>query len=198
MLAEILRRWQMQPLDLGHAADSADAVAAALDRGAEADAILTSGGASAGDEDHVAALLMARGTLDTWRIAVKPGRPLALGRWGGRPVFGLPGNPVAAFVCTLVFARPALFRLAGAPWSVPRGLTLPAAFEKRKRAGRREYLRARLDPAGARRGLRLRGLGAHLRARLGRGPRRARRRGRARSAPATRSATCPSPNSGSE
>ncbi len=149
MLAEILRRWQMQPLDLGHAADSADAVAAALDRGAEADAILTSGGASAGDEDHVAALLMARGTLDTWRIAVKPGRPLALGRWEGRPVFGLPGNPVAAFVCTLVFARPALFRLAGAPWSVPRGLTLPAAFEKRKRAGRREYLRARLDPAGS-------------------------------------------------
>ena len=125
-------------------------MSAALDRGAaEADAILTSGGASAGDEDHVSAVLKARGALETWRIAVKPGRPLAIGRWQGRPVFGLPGNPVAAFVCTLVFARPALLRLAGAPWDIPRGLTLPAAFAKAKHGGRREYLRARLDATGA-------------------------------------------------
>jgi molybdopterin molybdotransferase len=124
-------------------------VAVALDRGAaEADAILTSGGASAGDEDHVSALLGRRGALAAWRIAVKPGRPLALGVWGGKPVFGLPGNPVAAFVCTLVFARPALLRLAGAPWEAPVGLTVPAAFAKDKRAGRREYLRARLDARG--------------------------------------------------
>jgi molybdopterin molybdotransferase len=148
MLLEILRRWQMEAVDLGHAPDDPQAVAAAHDRGAEADAILTSGGASAGDEDHLAALLKARGALSTWRIAVKPGRPLALGRWRGRPVFGLPGNPVAAFVCTLVFARPALMRLAGAPWARPRGLALPAAFEKRKRPGRREYLRARLAEDG--------------------------------------------------
>jgi len=150
MLLDILRRWDMIPVDLGHAPDSAEAVSAALDRGAaEADAILTSGGASAGDEDHVSAVLKARGALETWRIAVKPGRPLAIGRWQGRPVFGLPGNPVAAFVCTLVFARPALLRLAGAPWDIPRGLTLPAAFAKAKHGGRREYLRARLDASGA-------------------------------------------------
>ena len=149
MLIELLRRWDMEPCDLGQAADRAEAVAAALDRGAAAaDAILTSGGASAGDEDHVAAALKARGALAVWRIAVKPGRPMAVGAWGGKPVFGLPGNPVAAFVCTLVFARPALFRLAGAPWTAPRGLELPAAFEKRKRGGRREYLRARLDGDG--------------------------------------------------
>jgi molybdopterin molybdotransferase len=149
MLVELLRRWDMQALDLGHAPDTDAAVAAALDRGAAgADAILATGGASAGDEDHVATLLKARGALAVWRIAVKPGRPLALGRWQGAPVFGLPGNPVAAFVCALVFARPALMRLGGAPWETPAGQLVPAAFEKRKRAGRREYLRARLDGEG--------------------------------------------------
>ncbi len=150
MLLDILRRWDIDPVDLGPAPDRAEAVAAALDRAAaEADAILTSGGASAGDEDHVSALLKSRGALEAWRIAVKPGRPLALGSWGGRPLFALPGNPVAAFVCTLVFARPALLRLAGAAWQRPRGLMLPAAFDKRKHPGRREYLRARLDADGA-------------------------------------------------
>lgn len=79
-----------------------------------------------------------------WRIAMKPGRPLALGLWGGVPVFGLPGNPVAAMVCTLIFARPALALLAGAEWHAPVGFDVPAAFAKRKKAGRREYLRARL------------------------------------------------------
>jgi molybdopterin molybdotransferase len=149
MLLDILRRWEMQPVDLGHVPDDPSAVAAALDRGAaEADAVLTSGGASAGDEDHVADVLRARGALAVWRIAVKPGRPLALGVWGGKPVFGLPGNPVAAFVCTLVFARPALLRLAGTPWELPRGLMLPAGFAKTKKAGRREYLRARIGEDG--------------------------------------------------
>mgnify|MGYP006308707679 FL=1 len=79
---------------------------------------------------------------------MKPGRPLALGHWGGRPVFGLPGNPVAAFVCTLVFARPALERMAGGRWPEPRGFTVPAAFAKSKKRGRREFLRARLDAEG--------------------------------------------------
>jgi molybdopterin molybdotransferase len=139
----------MTPVDLGHAADSRAAVTAALDRGAaEADAILTSGGASAGDDDHVSATLEAAGALEIWRIAVKPGRPLAIGTWKGRLVFGLPGNPVAAFVCTLVFARPVLLRLAGAPWERPAGITVLAAFTKTKHAGRREFLRARLDASG--------------------------------------------------
>jgi molybdopterin molybdotransferase len=149
MLLEMLRRWDMEPVDLGHAPDRADAIGAALTEGAAtADAILTSGGASAGDEDHVSRLLRDSGAITTWRIAVKPGRPLALGVWQGRPVFGLPGNPVAAFVCMLIFARPALLRIAGAAWDIPRGLMLPAAFTKSKKAGRREYLRARLDADG--------------------------------------------------
>ena len=69
--------------------------------------------------------------------------------WQGVPVFGLPGNPVAALTCALVFARPALSLLAGAGWVQPQGFTVPADFTKRKKAGRREYLRARLTEDGA-------------------------------------------------
>lgn len=150
MLLALLSGWGFVPVDLGHAPDDAAEITARLDRGArEADAILTSGGASAGDEDHVARLLGQRGTVSSWRIAVKPGRPLALAIWGGVPVFGLPGNPVAAFTCSLVFARPALSLLCGAGWREPQGFMVPAAFSKRKKGGRREYLRARLTEAGA-------------------------------------------------
>ncbi len=149
MLLALAERWNCTPVDLGHVRDDPAVIAARLDRGAdEADVILTSGGASAGDEDHVSALLRARGNLSSWRIAMKPGRPLALALWQGVPVFGLPGNPVAALVCALVFARPALSMLAGAGWETAEGFTLPAAFTKRKKAGRREYLRARLDAKG--------------------------------------------------
>ena len=149
MLLAVLADWGFRPVDLGHAPDDPAEIAARLDRGASmADAILTSGGASAGDEDHVSRLLAQRGSLSSWRIAVKPGRPLALAMWQGVPVFGLPGNPVAALTCTLVFARPALSLLSGAGWVQPQGFAVPAAFAKRKKAGRREYLRARLDPEG--------------------------------------------------
>lgn len=149
MLLSLIARWGMEPVDLGHAADTRDAVESALRTGArEADVILSSGGASAGDEDHVSAALKNHGALDTWRIAVKPGRPLALGLWDGVPVFGLPGNPVAAFVCTLIFARPALLTLAGGAFARPQGFDVPAGFSKSKKQGRREFLRARVDAQG--------------------------------------------------
>lgn len=149
MLLSLAERWGCLPVDLGHVRDDPAAIAATLDRGAAAaDVILTSGGASAGDEDHVSALLRARGTLSSWRIAMKPGRPLALALWRGVPVFGLPGNPVAALVCALIFARPALSLMAGSGWTEPEGFSVPATFAKRKKAGRREYLRARLDSEG--------------------------------------------------
>jgi molybdopterin molybdotransferase len=149
MLLAIARRWGHAAVDLGHVGDDRAALARRLDRAAaEADVILTSGGASAGDEDHVSALLREAGALQTWRIAVKPGRPLALGLWRGVPVFGLPGNPVAAFVCALIFARPALGLLAGGAWEVPQGFAVAAGFAKRKKAGRREYLRARIGADG--------------------------------------------------
>ena len=145
MLLAQLRRWGFEAIDLGKAPDARVVLSDMLDEAAQScDAILTSGGASAGDEDHMSALLQETGSLATWRIALKPGRPLALGMWGGVPVFGLPGNPVAALVCTLVFARPALNALGGAGWTEPQGFMVPAAFEKRKKAGRREFLRARL------------------------------------------------------
>lgn len=145
MLLALLSQQGHEVVDLGRAPDNRDALRAMLDIAAgQVDAILTSGGASAGDEDHVSALLEEAGAMALWRIAIKPGRPLVLGIWAGVPVFGLPGNPVAAMVCALIFARPALAQLAGAHWSAPQGFDVPAAFEKRKKSGRREYLRARM------------------------------------------------------
>lgn len=145
MLIEMLRRFGHTPVDMGIAPDDRETLAAAFDRAADqADVILTSGGASAGDEDHVSALLKQSGNMSLWRIAVKPGRPLALGMWSGAPVFGLPGNPVAAMVCTLIFARPAMAQLAGEIWPEPQGFDVPAAFSKSKKPGRSEYLRARI------------------------------------------------------
>ncbi|SDC68818.1 gephyrin-like molybdotransferase Glp [Ruegeria marina] len=145
MLCALTTRLGYGVQDMGRVPDDRTALRATLDRAVqEADVILTSGGASAGDEDHVSALLREAGTIQHWRIALKPGRPLALGMWQGKPVFGLPGNPVAALVCALVFARPALAVLAGEGWTEPQGYDLPAAFEKRKKPGRREYLRARV------------------------------------------------------
>jgi molybdopterin molybdotransferase len=145
MLLAMLSAFGFTPVDLGHVKDDRATLRDRLNKAArEVSAILTSGGASAGDEDHVSALLKESGALQEWRIALKPGRPLALGMWSGVPVFGLPGNPVAAFVCTLIFARPALGLLAGAGWQAPQGFDVPAAFSKRKKPGRREYLRARM------------------------------------------------------
>jgi len=149
MLLALAARWGYESVDLGQVRDDAGQIAARFDEGsARVDVILTSGGASAGDEDHVSRVLRDRGSLSSWRIAIKPGRPLALALWNGVPVFGLPGNPVAAFVCALVFGRPALSLMAGAGWREPLSLTVPAAFSKSKKPGRREYLRARLDGTG--------------------------------------------------
>jgi molybdopterin molybdotransferase len=150
MLLALLRDWRMEAVDLGHVADDRVALRVRLDEASErCDAILTSGGASAGDEDHVSALLGENGSRSDWRIALKPGRPLALGVWEGVPVFGLPGNPVAALVCTLIFARPAFAVLGGEGWKVPQGFMVPAGFEKTKKPGRREYLRARMKGDGS-------------------------------------------------
>ncbi|WP_367274378.1 gephyrin-like molybdotransferase Glp [uncultured Tateyamaria sp.] len=145
MLRGLIARLGHVPVDLGHVVDDREALRARLDHGAEqADVIFTSGGASAGDADHVSALLNEAGAMALWRIAIKPGRPLALGMWQGKPVFGLPGNPVAAMVCTLVFGAPALSLLAGSDWQSPQGFMVPAGFAKTKKAGRREFSRARI------------------------------------------------------
>lgn len=149
MLLALAAGWGFDAIDLGHAPDTSELIRHSLNKGAETtDVILTSGGASAGDEDHVSRLLSDEGNLSSWRIAMKPGRPLALALWQGVPVLGLPGNPVAALICALIFARPAFFALAGAGWAEPQSFTVPSAFSKTKKAGRREYLRARLNADG--------------------------------------------------
>lgn len=146
MLLAMLHQFGYIPIDLGRARDDREHIRNTLNEAAtNVDVILTSGGASAGDEDHMSALLSENGGLMQWRMAIKPGRPLALAMWQGVPIFGLPGNPVAAMVCTLVFARPALALLSGQGWFWPEGTMLPASFSKSKKAGRREYLRARVN-----------------------------------------------------
>ena len=150
MLLSMAQRWGYKAVDLGHVMDDRALLKDALDDSVNrVDVILTTGGASAGDEDHVSALLRQEGALDAWRIALKPGRPLALGIWQGVPIFGLPGNPVAAFVCAAIFARPSLSVMSGAGWIKPQGFMLPAAFTKSKKAGRREYLRAKMLDDGS-------------------------------------------------
>lgn len=147
MLLALAARWGHAAVDLGHVSDTREALRAALDA-AGVDVVLTSGGASAGEEDHVSALLRSEGQVAQWRVALKPGKPLVLGQWRRMPVFGLPGNPVSAFVTALLFARPALSVLAGGHWPEARGFEVPSAFSMTKRKGRREFLRARLDDSG--------------------------------------------------
>jgi molybdopterin molybdotransferase len=133
--------------DLGILPDRAEVVEKAIGEAAAAhDALVTSGGASRGDEDHVVRTVERLGSLHFWQIAVKPGRPLAFGQIGESVFIGLPGNPVAAVICFLRFARPVLTALAGGQWPEPRLFPVPADFVMKKKPGRREYLRARLIP----------------------------------------------------
>ena len=129
--------------DLGVWPDRAEIVRDGLARAAaEFDVILTSGGASRGEEDHVAAAIAALGTRHFWQIQVKPGRPMMLGQIGDSVIVGLPGNPVAVFVCFLMYVWPMLRRLGGAPWAEPRRQMLPAAFAfPGRKTGRREFWR---------------------------------------------------------
>jgi molybdopterin molybdotransferase len=145
MLMALLRGLGCSVDDLGirpdHAAALADTLAAAS---AEHDLIVTSGGVSTGEEDHVKAAIERLGRLDFWRLAIKPGRPVALGQVRGVPLIGLPGNPVAAALTFAVLARPLILRLAGADAAPPLLFPVVAGFTYRKKAGRREYLRASL------------------------------------------------------
>lgn len=146
-LLALLAGLPVEAHDLGILPDRADATAAAL-AGAAArhDLLLTSGGVSTGEADHVRAAIEQGGRMVFWRLAIKPGRPAAMGVIGGTPVVGLPGNPVAAVVTFLHLARPLVLRLAGAlPEPLPR-FPAEAAFAYRKKAGRREYVRVRLTP----------------------------------------------------
>ncbi len=134
--------------DLGILPDKRDAVTEALAGAAEThDALITSGGMSTGDEDHVRAAVEANGAIDFWRLAIRPGRPVALGRVKGKAFVGLPGNPVAMVVTFLRFARPVLLRLGGASGVEPLTFRVRSEAPIKKKIGRREWLRASLVPA---------------------------------------------------
>lgn len=150
MLAALLGRAGVSVTDLGILPDDRAEIADALLAAEEGhDLVVTSGGVSVGEEDHVKAALSARGNLALWRLAIKPGRPLAFGHLGTVPFFGLPGNPVAAFVTYARVLRPALARMTGEDYS-PAAFRVLADFSHRKRNGLREYVRATLgsDSAG--------------------------------------------------
>lgn len=146
MLLNLLSTWGYEAIDLGHSNDDMDLICEKFDQNIEKlDAIITTGGVSSGDEDYISKILSTKADLQTWRVAMKPGRPFALGIYKSLPIFGLPGNPVAAFICSLIFARPAFNLMSGALWLTPLSYQLPARFSKHKKSGRREYLRARLN-----------------------------------------------------
>jgi molybdopterin molybdotransferase len=143
MLAALLSRLGCAVSDLGIRPDRAAALADTLAAAAAAhDLIVTSGGVSTGEEDHVRAAIEKLGRLDFWRLAIKPGRPVALGQINGKPLIGLPGNPVAAALTFAILARPLILRLAGAAAAAPLTFPVAAGFAWKKRPGRREYLRA--------------------------------------------------------
>jgi molybdopterin molybdotransferase len=137
--------------DLGILADRFQAIRDALAEAARGhDLIVTSGGMSTGEEDHVKAAVEALGKLAFWRLAIKPGRPVAMGEVMGTSFVGLPGNPVAVMVTFLGIVRPLVFRLMGATPAQPQRFRVRADFAHRKKEGRREWLRARLvrEPEG--------------------------------------------------
>jgi molybdopterin molybdotransferase len=145
MLMAMLRRLGCEVSDLGIVRDERASLAEGLKKVAgDQDLILTTGGVSTGEEDHVKAAVESVGTLVLWRMAIKPGRPVAMGIIGGTPFIGLPGNPVASFVTFVHVVRPAVLALAGAAQQPLVPMPVCAAFSYKKKIGRREYVRVNL------------------------------------------------------
>lgn len=132
-----------QVTDLGHVGDDKHRMSAVIAEAARNhDLIITSGGASRGEEDHMLDVLDTLGHRHLWQIAIKPGRPMMFGQIGDTVLVGLPGNPVAVLVCFLLYGRPVIGHLSGARVAPPTAYPLPAAFEiAKKKTGRREFLR---------------------------------------------------------
>lgn len=151
LLSALLRGWGCDVIDLGKVADSLADTEAALARAAAsgADVIISTGGVSVGEEDHVKAALVARGEIDFWKVAIKPGKPVAVGQiWSARFI-GLPGNPQSVFVTALLLARPFLLARQGQSAVLPPAFAVAAGFERTRAADRREYLRVQLQEGGA-------------------------------------------------
>lgn len=145
LLQALLEHIGCQVIQPGRVADTREATVQALARAAaDADLILTSGGVSVGEEDHVKAAIEEIGSLDLWKIAVKPGKPLAFGRVDDTALVGLPGNPVSLLVTFLLFAAPVIRRKQGREPEFPQAVTVPSGFERPQAGKREEYLRVRI------------------------------------------------------
>lgn len=149
LLLGMLEDLGVEAKDLGVVEDNLQATQEKLLEAADADLIITTGGVSVGDEDHVKNAIKALGELDLWRLALKPGKPLALGRIGQTPLFGLPGNPVSTFVTFLLFVRPFIQIQQGGQYSAPQSLALTARFNTKANPKRQEYLRVKISQGQA-------------------------------------------------
>jgi molybdopterin molybdotransferase len=148
LLTSLCRASGFEALDSWQIPDQMDQTVAALEKAAsEADVILTTGGVSVGEEDHIRPAIERLGSLDMWKVAIKPGKPVALGKIGGTDLIGLPGNPSSVFATFLILALPRLRLLQGRLPREPRPEILQAGFS-RKAVSRQEYLRAKKTPTG--------------------------------------------------
>lgn len=146
ILQGLLRKLGMDVIDMGRVEDSAVATQEALRRAAEtSDVIVSTGGVSVGEEDHVKSSAEALGSLKLWRVAIKPGKPVAYGEVLGTPFIGLPGNPASTLVTFCLLARPFLMKLQGAEYKPPLKLTVAAGFSRSRAIKRQEYLRVRVE-----------------------------------------------------
>jgi len=149
LLTALLENSGCEIHDFGVVPDTLEATRAALKKAAQAsDVVITSGGVSVGEEDHIKPAMQAEGRLNLWQIAVKPGKPLAFGEIGSAFFLGLPGNPVSSFVTFLVFVRPFLLRLQGVANVMPTSFSMRADFSWQKADARNEFLRVKLNADG--------------------------------------------------
>ena len=146
-LKTLIENWGHSIVDIGSVGDNIELLRKKFfDNLGWVDVFVTTGGVSTGQEDFVSQLLNSEGQLINWRIAIKPGRPFICAKLGSKYVFGLPGNPVAAFICALIILRPSLGRVGGEKtWFKPFSFKAKANFKKYKRPGRTEFLRANLN-----------------------------------------------------
>lgn len=147
MICSLLSTLPVEVTDLGILPDNRQQVETALNAATKIhDIVITTGGASLGDEDHVSNILDQNGKRHMWQLAIKPGRPVCFGQLNDTYFFGLPGNPVAGFICFLLYVRPSILRLAGAHWHEPQRYKIPSAitFNNKKR-DRREFWRGYIE-----------------------------------------------------
>ncbi len=146
-LYSLLQGLQVEVLDGGIVEDDFEGTRRALLRAAEqSDCVITTGGVSVGEEDHVKAAVEKEGVLQLWKLAIKPGKPLACGKIAGTQFFGLPGNPVSAFVTFVLVVRPSLLGMLGCKGSTENSFNVAAGFSAPESGQRQEYLRCQLGP----------------------------------------------------